>query len=153
MCVNGRNSPKWEESIVSDIPIKQVEMRNWWLRPENRTRMKRYSTTVCWADGSIMRSRLKRRRLKYKEGQRKGHKETEERTPLDGGAAVTWRQRCREASGQFESEKSASKKGQITVMTRGAIQPRGAMLNKPKHASDTEWCFPSLLTLMWCLLG
>lgn len=34
-----------------------------------------------------------RRRFKHKEGQRKGHKETGERTPLDGGAAVTQREK------------------------------------------------------------
>lgn len=88
-----------------------------------------------------MRSRLKRGG--GKEGQRKGHKEGEEGTAGDGGEAVTPRQRRREKQvANLRGKNLRAKKGQITVMARGALQPRGA-IHKPKQASDS----PTILSV------
>lgn len=60
-------------------------------------------------------------------------------------------ERCRGASGQFESSKSVGEKRQITSMTRGPIQPQGAIANKPKHGALTKHVPDNRITRPECM--
>lgn len=129
MCAEGKHLQKKEseimrkESILSDFPVREAEIRNWWLRPNKRIgqgiKKINYSTTVCWADGSITRNRLQRGgswsiRKRHRKRSKKNSRwrtDTDMKT-AEGGKRPIWQERI-----------FGDKKRLITSMVWGPIQP------------------------------
>lgn len=99
MCVNGSLSQKEErvrlreKSIVSDIPVRETELRNWRLGPNKRIAQgikkiqfnSLLSRWINYEEQNKQRRKLERKERPYREKQKKG------KTP-DGGLTLTWRQ-------------------------------------------------------------